>query len=112
MKIYFDEKGILHISKKLGILIIGIEVFLLIWLFAYIVYDRISFSKYTKTTNAVVVEVQRGLSGFVRHEYCVNGEKYVDSVRKNEMPYEMQVGDTIEIYYDSTRVHRTRPVDW
>ena len=112
MKIYFDEKGILHISKKLGILIVGVQVFFLICLLAYCIYDSNSLSKHAKITNAVVVEVERGLSGYAFYEYCVDGKKYNEAVRKRRMSYRMQIGDTIRIYYDSTRVNRSRPVDW
>jgi hypothetical protein len=111
MKFYFDEKGDLRAIEKLCRLIIGIVLFSLACLFAHGIYESNSLSKHAKITNAIVVKVQKGLDGYAFYEYCVDGKKYNKGVRKRYMPYRMQIGDTIRIYYDSTRVNRSRPVD-
>jgi len=68
-----------------------------------------SLSKYGKTTKGVVVEIDRaGKTDTFDYEYCVNDRVFVGHTSLAGMP--IQIGDTIEILYDSTNVSRSRPL--
>ena len=114
MKYEVDEKGQLKLPKKVERwFCIIIWSLLLILVIRGIVFHT-SLSKYGKTTKGVVIEIDIGgkTDDTFDYEYYVNGRIFIGYTSLSNMPYKVQIGDTIEILYDSTNVSRSRPLDW
>jgi hypothetical protein len=113
MKYKTDEKGRLTLPKKVErwLFIICISFTLFVILYAY--HYRYSVNKYGKITIGVVVDIHRGVktNNTFDYEYIVNDKKFIGGANLSKMPYKIQIGDTLDIRYDSTCVNRSRPVD-
>jgi hypothetical protein len=113
MKYEVDEKGQLKLLEKVGRWVSIIMWSLLLILVIEGIVFNTSLSKYGKITKGVVIEIDIGgkTSDTFDYEYYVNDRIFVGHTSLSNMPYKVQIGDTIEILYDSTNVNRSRPLD-
>lgn len=113
MKYEVDEKEQLKLLEKVGRWVSIIMWSLLLILVIEGIVFHTSLSKYGKITKGVVIEIDIGgkTSDTFDYEYYVNGRIFIGHTSLSNMPYKVQIGDTIEILYDSTNVNRSRPLD-
>lgn len=96
-------------EKCLGIVIWSFLLILVIWG----IYYNSSLSKNGKTTEGIVIEIEKaGKTDTFDYEYIVSNKVFIGHCSLGGMSYKIEIGDTIEILYDSTKPSRSRPVDW
>ena len=76
-------------------------------------YYQDSVKKFGKITIGVVIDIHRGVktNNTFDYEYIVNNKKYINGATLSCMPYKIELGDTIDIRYDSIKPNRSLPVD-
>lgn len=113
MKYESDERGRLILTPKQNKCIIVVCCSILLFSVIYGIDFHSSLSQNGNTTKGVVIRVDKGRSSKARfdYEYIVNNKKYNNNIRLSCMPYKIELGDTIDIRYDSIKPNRSLPVD-
>ena len=113
MKYESDERGRLILTPKQNKCIIVVCCSILLFLVIYRIDFHSSLSQNGNTTKGVVIRVDKGRSSKASfdYEYIVNNKKYNNNIRLSCMPYKIELGDTIDIRYDSIKPNRSLPVD-
>ena len=113
MKYEVDERGRLILTPKQNKCILVVLCSILLFLVIYGIDFHTSLSQYGKTTKGVVIRVEksRHSKASFDYEYIVNNKKYNNNIRLSCMPYKIELGDTIDIRYDSIKPNRSLPVD-
>ena len=114
MKYEVDERGRLILTPKQNKCILVVLCSILLFLVIYRIDFHSSLSQNGNTTKGVVIRVinkGRSSKASFDYEYIVNNKKYNNNIRLSCMPYKIELGDTIDIRYDSIKPNRSLPVD-
>lgn len=98
-----------HFDRWIFIICISFTLSVII----YALHCQTSVKKNGKKTTGVVIDkrtrIKTGVTFY--YEYIVDGKNFIGKTSEIDMPYRIQIGDTLEIRYDSTCVSRSHPVD-